>query len=82
MRICKIVDFAVPADHRIKLKECEKMDKYLDLVWKLKKTMKHEGDNYTNWDWCFLYSKLKDCQRDWRTWKLEDDWKPSKLQHY
>ena len=29
---CKIVDFAVPADHRIKLKECEKKDKYLDLV--------------------------------------------------
>ena len=25
-RICKIVDFAVPADHRIKLKECEKKD--------------------------------------------------------
>ena len=24
---CKIVDFAVPADHRIKLKECEKKDK-------------------------------------------------------
>ena len=23
-KICKIVDFAVPADHRIKLKECEK----------------------------------------------------------
>ena len=23
-RICKIVDFAVPADHRIKLKDCEK----------------------------------------------------------
>ena len=28
-RICKIVDFAVPADHKIKLKECEKKDKYL-----------------------------------------------------
>ena len=27
-RTCKIVDFAVPADHRIKLKECEKKDKY------------------------------------------------------
>ena len=26
-RICKIVDFAVPADHRIKPKECEKKDK-------------------------------------------------------
>ena len=31
-RICKIVDFAVPADHRINLKESEKKDKYLDLV--------------------------------------------------
>ena len=29
-RSCKIVDFAVPADHRIKLKEREKKDKYLD----------------------------------------------------
>ena len=33
-RICKIVDFAVPADHR--LKECEKKDKYLDLPTELK----------------------------------------------
>ena len=29
--------FAVPADHRIKLKECEKRDKYLDLARELKK---------------------------------------------
>ena len=29
-RICKIVNFAVPADHGIKLKECEKKDKYLE----------------------------------------------------
>ena len=36
-RICKIVDFAVPADHRIKLKECEKKYKYLDLARELKK---------------------------------------------
>ena len=36
-RICKIVDFAVPADHRINLKECEKKDKYLDLARELKK---------------------------------------------
>ena len=34
---CKIVDFAIPADHRIKLKECEKKDKYLDLARELKK---------------------------------------------
>ena len=31
------MDFAVPADHIIKLKECEKKDKYLDLAMKLKK---------------------------------------------
>ena len=37
MRICKIVDFAVPADHRIKLKESEKKDKYLDLAREIKK---------------------------------------------
>ena len=36
-RIWKIVDFAVPADDRIKLKDCEKKDKYLDLARELKK---------------------------------------------
>ncbi len=52
-RICKIVDFAVSADHRIKLKECEKRDKYLDLARELKKTtVEHAGDNYTNCNWC------------------------------
>ena len=35
-RICKIVDFAVPADHRINLKESEKKDKYLNLARELK----------------------------------------------
>ena len=35
-RTCKIVDFAVSADHRIKLKECEKKHKYLDLASELK----------------------------------------------
>ena len=35
--------FAVLADHRIKLKECEKRDKYLDLARELKKkqTVEH-----------------------------------------
>ena len=32
-----MVDFAFPADHRIKLKECEKKDKYLDFARELKK---------------------------------------------
>ena len=33
----KIVDFAIPADHRINLKECKKQDKYLNLARELKK---------------------------------------------
>ena len=49
-------NFAVPADHRIKLKECEKDDKSNDLVRELKKTNGHEGDNYTNCDRYFCYS--------------------------
>ena len=36
-RICKNVKFAVPADNRIKLRECEKKEKYLDLARELKK---------------------------------------------
>ena len=36
-RTCKITDFAVLADHRIKLKECEKKDKYFNLARELKK---------------------------------------------
>ena len=31
-----IADFAVPGDHRIKLKESEKRDKYLGLARELK----------------------------------------------
>ena len=46
----KIVDFAV---NKIKLKESEKKDKYLELAWELKKTMEHGGDNYTNCNWRF-----------------------------
>ena len=30
-RICRIMGFAVSADHRVKLKEIDKKDKYLDL---------------------------------------------------
>ena len=38
-RTCKIVDFVVLAYHRIKLKECEKKDKILDLARQFKKKL-------------------------------------------
>ncbi len=40
------MDFAVPADHRVKLKESEKKDKYLVQTRELKKTVEHESDGY------------------------------------
>ena len=49
-RTYRIVDFAVPADNRVKLKESEKKDKYQDLARELKKIVEHEGDGYTNLD--------------------------------
>ena len=36
-KTCQIVDFAILADHRVKLKESEKRYKYLDLARELKK---------------------------------------------
>ena len=35
-RTCRIVEFAVPADHRVKLKESEKRE--LEKLWKMKVT--------------------------------------------
>ena len=67
------MEFTVPADHRIKLKEREKKNKYLDLAWELKKkTMEHEGDDYTTGDWCFYHSHHRIIKgtgglRIWRT---------------
>ena len=44
-RICRIVDFAVPLDYRMKLKECKKRDKYLNMARELKKTVEHGNDD-------------------------------------
>ena len=52
MRTSRIMDFAVPTDHRIKLKEIGKRDKYLDLAREVKKTMEHESDSDTNCNLC------------------------------
>ena len=43
------MDFAVPAYYRVKLKE--KKNKYPDLTWELKKTVKHESDVYISCKW-------------------------------
>ena len=56
---CCIVDFAEPADHKVKIKENWKRDKYSDLAKKTKKDVEYKGDGDTS------------C--NWGTWK--EDWK-------
>ena len=80
-KTCKIVDFAVPADHRIKLKECEKQDKYLDFARELKNLWNMQVTIIPIVIGAFG-TVTKGLLRDWRTWKLADKWRPSKLLHY
>ena len=50
------MDFAVLANHSVKLKESKKKNKYLDFAMKLKKqTVEHESNGYTN---CYDMSKI------------------------
>ena len=49
------MDFAVPVKQRLKLKESEKKNKYLDLAKELKRLW-NMSDVYTNYNWCSWYS--------------------------
>ena len=74
------MDFAVPADHRVKLKENENMDKYLDLARKLKRL----------WNMRVkvipivvgaLGTVTKSLEKDLRNWKSEEELRSSKQQY-
>ena len=56
---CRIVDFAVPADHTVKLRERKNRDKFLDLARELK-ILEHEGNSDTNCNWCARYNSQRD----------------------
>ena len=45
-RTCHLVDFAVPVNHRVKMKESKKIDKHLDPD----ETVEHDGN--INCTWC------------------------------
>ena len=80
-RTCKIVDFAVPADHGLKWKESEKKDKYLDLTRELKKLWNMKVTIIPVVIGA-LGTVTKGLKRDWRAWKWQGKWRLSKLQHY
>ena len=50
------MDFAVPADNRVKIKESKNRDKYVDVARELKKAMEHESNSDTNYNWSFVQS--------------------------
>ena len=50
-RTCYIVDFAIPADHRVKVKESEKLGKYRNLAREIKNVVEHENDSDTLHSW-------------------------------
>ena len=49
------MDFAVPAEHSVKLKESEKKDMHIDFAKELK-TVEHKSGGFTNCNWCSCYS--------------------------
>ena len=69
------MDFTVPADNRIKLKESEKKDKYLDPARELKKIWNMKVTILTNRDWCFWYSNKMIIKRTGGlgSWKTSGD---------
>ena len=79
-RTCKIVNFVVPADHRIKLKECEKK-KYLELGRELKKLWNMQVTIIPIVIGAFG-TVTKIFLKGLEELELADEWRPSKLLHY
>ena len=77
---CKIVDFAVPADHKMKLKEIEKNDKFLDLARELKKISNMNVTIIPIVIGAFG-TVTKGLLKGLGAWRLAEEWRPSKLQH-
>ena len=75
-RTCRVIDFAVQADHRVKIKAREKSDKYLYLTRELRK-----------WRWYqlqlgHLEHFPKVCKEYRNSWKSVNEPRPSRQQRY
>ena len=51
-----MVDFTLSDDHKVKLKQSEEKNKFLDLARESKKNVEHESDSYINCNWCSTLS--------------------------
>ena len=76
-RICKNDNIAVPTDHGIKLKECEKNNKYHALARELKKMWNMKVTIIPIVIGAFG-TITKGLLNDGRTWKVSEEWRRSK----
>ena len=78
-RNCRLMDFVVPENQRVKIKESKKYKQILGpCQWsKNKQTMEREGNGDTNCSWCAWCS----LQGNWNSWKLEYELRPFRLQN-
>ena len=54
---CYFINFILPASKRVKMKESEKTDEYLDFARKLKKSLGHENYEIT----IYIYNSYRVC---------------------
>ena len=66
--------FVILADYWEKIKESEKIDKYLDLAREIKKAMEHEDDNDTNWSWCLWNGPQRPGKKTGGSGNLRKNW--------
>ena len=71
------MDFAVPADHEVKIKENEKKDKYVNLD----KEPKRLSNSDTICNWYPWNGPKRQRKRGWKGWKLKDESRISKQWH-
>ena len=67
-RTCHLLYFAVPADCRMKVKDSEKINQYLDLARELKKLWNMRETVIAITFWC----AGNDPKREWNSWKSEE----------
>ena len=51
-RTCQLVDFAILADHREKIKEKQEDRQILGSCQRAEKAVEHKNDDDSNWSWC------------------------------
>ena len=74
------MNFTFPTDHRVEIKESEKIDTYLDLARELKKAVGYEGDDDTS---CCggACDGPQSLEKNWTNWKSEKESRQTRRKH-